>query len=146
MDDGEDLDSRTEKLIQNVTISRRAEERPEYADEEEEEQEEEVPVPEKADEDAEIERIYDPTYRSSLTNETLHQASSREYKSTGNNRNAAVNNNNSRTAKLNQPVQSRGTHDSKNSGKKVPIPSHRFNATDKRENLEGTKYYNFANE
>lgn len=151
MDDADDYDPRTDKLQQSRNFNHKVEERPEYDDVEEEEEEEEIeepPVPERVDEETEIERAYDPTYRSSLTTETLYQTSSRDYKSVGSNRN-----NNSttsfRNSKLQQPIQSRGTHDSKNSAKKVQIPGHKFNMNDNRRvevEAASSKYYNFANE
>jgi len=151
MDDADDYDPRTDKLQQSRNFNHKVEERPEYDDVEEEEEEEEIeepPVPERVDEETEIERAYDPTYRSSLTTETLYQTSSRDYKSVQSNRN-----NNSttsfRNSKLQQPIQSRGTHDSKNSAKKVQIPGHKFNMNDNRRvevEAASSKYYNFANE
>lgn len=158
MDDSDDYDPRTDKLNQqsrNVQNNNRRveQEREEYVDEEEEEEEEEIeeepPVPERIDEEAEIEKAYDPTYRSSLTTETLYQTSSRDYKSVGSNRNNNTNTSFRNNAKLQQPYQSRGTHDAKNSAKKVQIPGHKFQMNDNRRvevEAVSSKYYNFANE
>jgi hypothetical protein len=152
MDDADDYDPKSDRLHQQQrVVQRQVEERPEYDDEEEEEEEiEEPPVPERVDEDTEIERAYDPTYRSSLATETLYQTSSRDYKSVGSHRNVNTTNASFRNAgKVSQqPAQSRTTHDTKNSAKKVQVPGHKFsmNNNQRAEVDASSKYYNFANE